>query len=135
MQNEQSSRLCLIRSWRVVNCEAGARRRRGESVDEEGGRDHRDRSVPLDWILRVSRVHEARDNGPGSVVKEQSARGNKGMRGGEGLYWLEPENRRPHGRHPLEASFLCNRNKHSSRQVSYSAFHKPGHSMYSRQRG
>ena len=60
--------------------ETGARRTRGESVNEEGGRGRRDRLVPLDWIPQVVRVYEARQNGPRSAVKGQSTRRNKDLR-------------------------------------------------------
>jgi len=118
VQNERSSRLCLIGSWGVVN-EAGARRRRkGRSVNEEEGRGHSGSLFPLDWILRVTGVHEARDHGPRSVVKGQSAKRNKGpgvgMRRRQrrlGRIGKHPGTDELHGGHPPEASFLCNRRR------------------------
>lgn len=58
--------------------EAGARRRRrGGSVNEEEGRGHSGSLFPPDWILRVTGVHEARDNGPEAWSKNKARRGIK----------------------------------------------------------
>jgi len=43
-------------------------------VNEEEGRGHSDSLFPLDWILRVTGVHEARDNGPREAWSKDKAR-------------------------------------------------------------
>ena len=47
------------------------------NVNREGG-DRKDRSIPLEWVSRVTRIHKARHYGPRIAVKGQHAKTNKG---------------------------------------------------------